>query len=69
MAYLTCPFCPSQALPVPKEKLGYWVGGPKEFVPMVKFRCNSKHEFYVEEKKENGYGIHTEHEEASGHCC
>lgn len=57
MAYLTCPFCPSQALPVPKEKLGYWVGGPKEFVPMVKFRCNSKHEFYVEEKKENG--IHT----------
>jgi len=46
MAYLTCPFCPSQAFPVPTDKtleLGFG---------LEKFRCISKHEFYVEKERE-----------------
>lgn len=41
MAYLNCPFCPSQAFPVPTEKILELENG------LLKFGCNSKHEFYV----------------------
>lgn len=48
MAYLNCPFCPSQAFPVvvSKEVL-------KIRPDLLQFRCSSKHTFYVDEKDIN----------------
>lgn len=46
MSYLTCPYCPSQAFPV-DDNFHTWVGGYKIFQPTQKFRCASKHEFFI----------------------
>ena len=47
LAYLNCPFCPSQGVPLvlDGDSVDYDILG---YGPVIKFRCNSgKHEFYV----------------------
>jgi len=46
MAYLNCPYCPSQAFPVDTE-LFMKIGMGLEL-----YRCVSKHEFYVKSESE-----------------
>lgn len=41
MAYLNCPFCPSQAFLVRNAE-------HSDRPPLEKYRCTSKHIFYVE---------------------
>jgi hypothetical protein len=43
MAYLTCPFCPAQAVPAQR-------GGIILDLYVMEFVCNSHHTFYVKEK-------------------
>jgi len=48
MAYLNCPFCPSQAFLV--EDM--WVLKTQSTgMTLEKYRCASKHEFYVEKEE------------------
>jgi len=47
MAYLNCPFCPSQAYPVKTETF------PQIGWGMEKYQCISKHEFYVRFQRED----------------
>ena len=54
MAYLNCPFCPSQSVPLvlDGDPVEYWVTG---YGGVAKFRCNSgKHEFYVNTEDVDG---------------
>ena len=54
MAYLNCPFCPSQGVPLvlDGDSVEYDILG---YGPVVKFRCNGgKHEFYVNTEDING---------------
>jgi hypothetical protein len=47
MAYLNCPYCPAQAFPDPRTEVILLMG-----FGLTKYRCISKHEFYVEEERE-----------------
>ena len=45
-SYLTCPFCPAQAYPVPTDnmlKYGYGLQG---------YKCPARHVFYVEQEED-----------------
>ena len=45
MAYLNCPYCPSQSYPTHRQHL--WIGGFKLPVPLVEYLCLSGHVHYV----------------------
>lgn len=63
MAYLNCPFCPSQAYPVKKPvEVVDRLGNPN--IPVVKFYCHAGHMFYVSRKDIDG-----SNDERSGSCC
>jgi transposase-like protein len=49
MAYLNCPFCPAQAFLVRNKE-------HTDVPPLEKYRCPSKHVFYVEAEE-----THEEH--------
>ena len=46
MAYLNCPYCPSQSYPTDRQ-LPLWVGGFKVLVPLIEYKCSSGHVHYV----------------------
>jgi hypothetical protein len=45
MAYLNCPYCPSQSYPTGREHL--WLTGLKVAVPLIEYKCLSGHVHYV----------------------
>lgn len=57
MQSLNCPFCPAQGFSVSTEKILELGMG------LVKYRCISRHEFFVEKEKVDG------EPETSGICC
>ena len=51
MAYLNCPYCPAQGFPAPADDKVLELG-----FGLQKFRCISKHEFYVEKEDDTNEG-------------
>lgn len=49
MAYFNCPYCPAQAFPTQVQgSFDSHLGNPNK--QLVKCRCISKHEFYIEKE-------------------
>ena len=67
MAYLNCPFCPAQGFPLVLEGdlVVYNIIG---YGPVVKYRCISNHEFYVNTEDVDGSKLLAEPGEVTGHC-
>lgn len=46
-SYLSCPFCPAQAYPLPPSAMERALG--KVLKNLVMYRCPSNHEYYVKQ--------------------